>query len=163
MRDPQVDDRINSYLKTTVAKDLFMLIMGQHLGSGAARTVVRNDLNSHQVLKFETEGTFFQNVMEWKVWQSVQGTKWEPWFAPCVAISPNGIVLVQQYARPARREELPEKVPSFFTDMKVSNWGIYEGRPVAVDYGVNLLIDRGLTNAMKAAEWYDEGAATDGP
>ena len=72
-------------------------------------------------------------------------------------------MLVQQYARPARREELPEKVPSFFTDMKVSNWGIYEGRPVAVDYGVNLLIDRGLTNAMKAAEWYDEGATTDGP
>ena len=156
MIDPHVKDRIESHMSTTVARDLFMLFMGNHLGSGVARTVVRNYVNPDQVLKFETEGTAFQNIMEWKVWESVQGTKWEPWFAPCIAISPNGIVLVQDYARPATLAELPDKIPSFFTDTKISNWGVYQDRPVAVDYGLNLIIERGFSKTMKTANWDNE-------
>jgi len=93
-------------------------------------------------------------VMEWQVWDRVawvEGIK--DWFCPLVGISNCGTVLIQKKAIDLRKEELPERVPSFFTDLKTENWGMYNGKPVIRDYGTHLLMERGMTKAMKKAKW----------
>jgi hypothetical protein len=52
-----------------------------------------------------------------------------------IRISPAGAVLIMQKADPIREAELPKKLPALFTDLKISNWGIINGRPVCIDYG----------------------------
>jgi hypothetical protein len=48
---------------------------------------------------------------------------------------------------------LPAEVPTFFTDLKLANWGSYKNHPVAVDYGKHLLLERGQSGRMRKADW----------
>ena len=73
---------------------------------------------------------------------------------PCIAISDDGIVLVQKKTTEATKKQYPKKIPNFFTDTKYQNFGIYKGHLVCHDYG-DLLIEKGLTKRMKNAEWWD--------
>lgn len=138
----------------TLTQDLFELIVGKKLGEGSCRTVYECALDKTHVIKFEEGAQRFQNVMEWQVWDRVQWVKGiGPWFCPLVAISPCGTILIQKKAEDLRPNELPKRVPAFFTDLKLENWGRYQGRPVIRDYGVHLLMERGMTSAMKTAKW----------
>lgn len=132
----------------SLACDLFDMVAGPKLGSGVSRVVYECYMRPRSVIKFENARTF-QNVQEWQVWHEVQGTAYEKWFAPCYEISKCGRILIQGKTRPFKPGEVPKKVPSFFTDMKIGNWGMYKGKPVCHDYGIHLLIQRGMTCGMR--------------
>ncbi len=138
---------------SVVSKDLFCMVTGTQLGEGIARDVYRSALIPSQVFKFETRSGSFQNILEWETWEHVKHTKYRRWFAPCHAISPCGTILIQEYARAIETSELPTHIPAFFTDIKQKNWGMLDGRPVCVDYGYTLLMEKGMTSKLRKAEW----------
>lgn len=124
-------------------------LTGAFVGSGAYRDVYRMRHADHLVLKIEARGMTFSNAHEWSIWQEVQGTKWEKWFAPCVSIDGYGAVLVQHRTMPPTREQWNElkRVPAFLADLKPSNFGMLDGRIVAHDYGNHNFLGLGIENA----------------
>ena len=143
------------YFNNTIAGDFFKLIAGRRLGSGVGREVWTCELDPSIVIKFETGSASFQHVVEWEAWQAL---RWSDdaakWLAPCVSISCCGSILVQKRTEPLRREELPERVPSWATDLKLENWGMLDGHPVMHDYGLaSVIISRGATKHMRKADW----------
>jgi hypothetical protein len=142
-----VDRMIQSF------EDGFNLLCGREVGRGMTRTVFDCNLRPDCVVKVENDEvrTHFQNLMEWMVWRRVCGTEFEKWFAQVVAISPNGRVLIMKKTVP--HGEYPTKVPSFFTDFKRGNFGFVNGNFVCHDYGTHLLMERGMTKAMRTVNW----------
>lgn len=149
-------------------KELFRMLCGRVLGQGAARTVYEHAFDPTVVIKFEHTAGNFQNIMEWEAWQRIKHTDLSQWFAPCLAISPNGCVLAQRRTR--RPTNYPDKVPAFFTDLKLDNFGILphgncftdevlvdrnpKGTFVCHDYGLTLLFEKGMTKRMVKADWW---------
>ena len=97
---------------------------------------IRDDL----VVKVEDNGDAghrsFANVREFDFW-----TYWrdyEPvakWLAPCEFLSPDGRIMLQRRVDPIPSTfELPATLPTFLTDHKRTNFGMFEGRLVCVDY-----------------------------
>jgi len=144
-------------LPLTCKNDLARLVCGKFLSSGISRVVYEYTLDPTKVVKIETSAGFFQNVLEWEVWQNVRDTRWAKWFAPVHYISDNGSVLIQSRTVPAQKRDIPKQLPDFFTDLKLENFGLLDGRFVAHDYGFNLLLFNGLTRGrMKSfseKEW----------
>ena len=143
----------SSHFRTTVAKDLSRLAVGDLLGAGQFREVFEWLPDPSMVVKIEDRAKSFSNVHEELVWQRVRGTEFAKWFAPVHAISDNGTVLLMERTGPLLPRELPKQVPAFFTDLKLSNWGRLNGRVVCHDYGIHLLIEKGLTKRMRRADW----------
>lgn len=143
----------SEYFKTTIGMDFFDLIAGKKIGNGVARQVFLHRQMPDHVIKIEVASQSFQNTMEWEVWNAVQFTDLSKWFAPCVDISPCGIVLIQKRAEGIPAHLLPKKVPSFMVDLKQENWGVIKKKPVCFDYGYTNLINRGITNHMRLAQW----------
>lgn len=114
--------------------DLAHLLLGEGIGYGQNRSVWALTFNPELVIKLEG-GSDFQNIMEWNIWKGVKGTKLEKWFAPCVAISPNGIWLVQKRITFPPRSAYPPKLPAFLGDLKYANYGKFGKQWVACDYG----------------------------
>lgn len=143
----------------TITRDLFGLVVGSFLGSGVSREVYEFTLDESLVVKFEEGSRSFSNVAEWELWREVcKAPKFAKWFAPCVSISPCGTILLQkrcQVFTSVSDPKLPKKIPRHFTDCKISNWGLYKGVPVCLDYGVNLVATYGLTHSLKNPNWYD--------
>lgn len=148
---------MNDHFKTALAQDLLGMVVGRYDGYGTYRAIFDHATDASLIVKVENQSQSFSNVNEWNVWQAVKETKLARWFAPCVDISPRGIVLIARRCKPIPREMLPDKVPAFFTDLKVENWGLYEGRPVCLDYGCHLMLERGMTTKLRAARWTDHG------
>lgn len=119
----------------TMARDLGHMLIGSPLGYGQNRSVWGLEHRSDLVLKLEATGDEFQNPMEWRVWRAVEGTALEKWFAPCVAISPNGVWLLQKKITFPPRSEYPPKLPAFFPDTKFMNFGKLGKQWCACDYG----------------------------
>lgn len=136
-------------------EDAFNLLCGRKIGDGMTRTVFECNVRSDFVVKVEDDEprSHFQNLMEWFVWKRVCGTHYEKWFAPVVEISPDGRLLLMKKTRPMG--EPPTKMPTFFTDFKTSNYGLYEGRIVCHDYGTTLLMEVGMSKRMKSVRWSD--------
>jgi hypothetical protein len=133
--------------------DLIMMMTGDWIGGGAGRDVFAFGPNPSLVLKVEPNGGSFQNVMEWEVWCSVdEDSPEEKWLAPCLCISPSGRFLLQQRTQPLLK--YPEKVPSFLADTKPENFGMYDGRCVAHDYGTTLNKPKSLSMRMVKAKWW---------
>lgn len=120
------------------------------IGSGAYRHVYGLAGRPDCVLKVEYgQGTHsqFHNVAEWHTWCEVEQTQWAKWFAPCVSIDGVGVSMVQRRTQPLT--EWPQAIresglPALFTDVKLANWGLLDGRAVCHDYGYNSLMPRGL-------------------
>lgn len=146
---------VTDYFTTTVARDFVDLFAGEYLGGGTARHVFTLRTDPTMVVKVETTANSFQNVQEWDVWLRVRETSHAKWFAPCVNISTCGIVLIQRRTMPATEVDYPEKIPSFFTDLKRTNFGRLEDRLVCHDYGLNLLMEEGMTKKLRKAKWWD--------
>jgi len=135
-------------------KEAFNLLCNDRIGGGIARQVWNSLLLPNSVVKVEENGGSFQNVMEWETWKRVKGTPAEKWFAPCEWISPNGSILIM--AKTMQPHEYPEQMPIFLCDFKRTNYGVYDGRLVCHDYGLNFSMEYGLfTKRMKKAEWWD--------
>jgi hypothetical protein len=147
---------------TEAYEDAFSMLCGTQLGRGMSRTVFHCTLLPDCVVKVETEHSTFQNVLEWQTWCTVQHTDHSEWFAPCEWISPNGKVLIQRRTFPVGPAHLPTKMPAWFTDFKVQNYGMIPrkgkqpARLVCHDYGTSLALQEGTTTRrMKAPMWYD--------
>lgn len=123
------------------------------VGYGTHRTVYGSALLPDCVLKFEL-GDRFANVIEWEVWNAVKETEFSRWFAPCVSISPNGLILAQKKTEKAYT--YPTEIPAFFTDIKGENFGMLDGRFVCHDYANNLLMENGMTKKMRKVNWDSE-------
>lgn len=118
------------------------------------------------VLKVEHHGntsiTGFQNVNEWRVWQHVEHvTAINMCFAPCVFISKCGQYLLQKRTFPMSKAQAPLWVPKFMTDVKMSNFGLLDDKPVAHDYGLHLMLEEGMDLVLKPARWLDLDEWTD--
>ena len=109
------------------------VLLGKKIGFGAYRTVYECSLNKEYVVKIENDNNGFSNMREWKVWEEVEYTPFAKWFAPCIMISDNGLVLIQK--KVTAKEKLPNKIPYFFTDVKPENFGYIDGKFVCCDYG----------------------------
>lgn len=137
------------------ADDAFNFLCGHKIGDGMTRTVYDCNIRKDVVIKVENHDirTHFQNLHEWMVWQRVCGTDYEKFFAPVLAISPNGRLLMMARTTPIEHARLPKSVPAFFTDLKPSNFGLYKGKFCAHDYGTHLLMENGMNKRVKKAEW----------
>lgn len=150
---PWFSEALGPSFESGLQRELLEFLCGQWLGAGMSREVFRFALDDRYVIKFEPIGHHFQNVEEMTTWQTVEHTRFAKWFAPCKAISECGRIMLQQYAEPLAAVALPAEVPAFFTDLKPGNWGRIGKQPVALDYGRTLLMSRGLSNAMRKAQW----------
>lgn len=151
--DPWFSNALGPSFESGLQRELLEFLCGQRLGAGMSREVFRFNLDDRYVIKFEPIEHRFQNVEEYTVWQTVEHTAYAKWFAPCKAISGCGRIMLQQYAEPIAAAALPAEVPSFFTDLKSSNWGRIGKQPVALDYGRTLLMTKGLSSRMRKADW----------
>lgn len=136
-------------------RELFWTIADKKIGEGWTREVFDSKVLPNCVIKVEDASGRFQNVQEWDIWQKVVGTPYSRWFAECKWISPSGSILIMEKTRTPAPHEYPDLVPSFFTDMKRTNFGMSGKWLVAHDYGVNLLTEKGLNKRMKKAHWWD--------
>lgn len=134
-------------------------VLGPELGYGAARRVYACAMNRDHVVKVEEEGSIeFQNVSEWLVWLwSEDRPEFRRWLAPCISISPLGRFLVQaRVQQPIPEKKLPKKLPMWIADTKRENFGLYQGRIVACDYGTFwATIMESASQKRVKAHWWD--------
>ena len=125
------------------------------IARGAARQVFASKLDPSSVWKVEDGARSFQNVNEWEFWNHVKDGPLAEWLAPCEAISSTGAILLQKRTRPVSISELPDKIPAAFTDLKVTNWGMFDNRIVCHDYG-KLILDADVSTKLVRAKWWEE-------
>lgn len=146
------DSDVRAYFDNTITLDLFQLICGDVLGSGAGRTVYECMIRPDLVVKVETPSHSFQNQSEWRFWNDWRmDADMKKWLAPCEAISACGTVLLQRRTEPVHPDHYPDRLPKFLTDTKRSNFGILDGKFVCHDYG---LVVSTVSTALKKAEWW---------
>ena len=141
------------YLKDPkISLEIFDCILGEFIGSGCSREVYQHPHRNNCVIKIERGGGSGDNFSEYNIWQSVKYTENAKWFAPCEWISENGMVLVQRktkllYSRSSTK--IPEKIPTFFTDIHSKNFGWIGNQLVAHDYAFTLGITVSAAVAAK--------------
>lgn len=151
-----MSDVRGSYFNGSINRDFFDVMCGKLLGSGVGREVYVSRLDPTLVVKFEVGQRSFQNAMEWETWEELQHHKPSAkWLAPCVSISPCGMVLIQKRTQPLGTLR-PPMIPIWATDTKVGNWGTLNGKPVMHDYGKTLLLGRGAATRLKKADWWGD-------
>ena len=137
-------------------EDLKDLLLGQDLGIGIHRVVGVYKPDPTLVIKCAIEYPNI-NVLEDEVWMAVKDTSISKWFAPCVAISPCGMFLLQKRAEMRPRSEYPKLVPNFFTDLKYANYGWINGQLVCVDYAsmISTSLTHKWSGKLKKAFWWE--------
>ena len=110
-------------------------VIGNLIGRGVCRHVYECKENKDIVIKIEPYAKDFQNVKEWNVWQQFKNfNEVSDRLAPCIDISPCGVVLIQKKCD--KVVTFPEYLPEFMTnDPTYQNFGLLEGRLVLIDYG----------------------------
>ncbi len=151
-------DTVRGHFNGVISVDMFNLMCGKWLGGGISRGVYVLGIDPSLVIKVETASTSFQNAMEWEVWNSLEReeTTAMDWFAPCHYISECGTILIQARTAPMHKSEAPKKLPAYFTDVKIQNFGWYDGRIVAHDYGYHKFVSLGSKCNLRRADWHDD-------
>jgi hypothetical protein len=123
-----------------VSIEFFRAMLGDLLGEGRDRYVFQSVFNKNEVIKFDMS-LENSNVIEWTVWNDIKHDKaTAKWFAPVIKMSPCGRVLVMRKADMYRdRSTYPKRLPSFFGDIKYTNFGFIGNQCVCVDYAINYL------------------------
>lgn len=158
VRPPVTHNGVRGHFDGNVSIDMFNLMCGKWLGGGISRGVYVLGIDPSLVIKIETVSGSFQNVMEWETWSSLElddGPAMD-WFAPCHYISSCGTILIQARTRPIDKSQAPKKMPSYFTDVKYQNFGWYDNRIVAHDYGYHKFVSLGSKCNLKRVTWYDD-------
>ncbi len=145
------DEDIALLFTNVIPRDLFYMVAGGYLGGGDGREVYEFRVDCDYVIKFESTSYSFQNVHEWDVWQAIKGTEFAKWFAPCKMLSPCGTVLIQR--RTKQPLCYPGILPNFFTDTRKDNFGVIGDQFVCHDYGITLLMEKGMSKRMKKVKW----------
>ncbi|MGH7240036.1 MAG: hypothetical protein ACREHG_08210 [Candidatus Saccharimonadales bacterium] len=153
---------IESKLKSIVTgrvwstKEVLDAFGAEFIANGVYRSVYSIKGSDKYVLKIEHEKgrvdkpPNHMNIMEYMNYiEWFRGTCYEKWLAPCYVVTYDSRIMLQARVKPAAKKDMPAKLPSFFTDKKVANWGWYNGRIVCVDYSM-IVPDQ---NKMKRAIW----------
>lgn len=137
-------------------------LLGKKLGNGIDREVFVYRANEDQVIKIETGSGNYQNVMELQVWASAvdqlpHSANLKNHLAQVFQISDYGTILrMERTWPPPSGFKWPNKMPAGLGDFKRSNYGLTkDGRLVCHDYGSSLFIHRGISKAMRKADWWD--------
>jgi hypothetical protein len=140
----------------TQYEDLKELLFGEIQGVGIHRKVGVYNLDKTLVIKCAIECPNI-NVLEEEIWQMVKDTNIAKWFAPCVAISPCGIFLLQKRVERRPRSEYPKLIPSFFGDTKYTNFGWIDGKFVCCDYAgfISTSMCHKWSGKMVKANWWE--------
>lgn len=122
-----------------VNTDLILMICGKKLGQGYSRVCYEYNLDDNFVVKIEPQNTT-SNISERLLWDEVQGLKgskaWvKEWFAPIIYCTPNNKILIMRKTKQDFNKTRPNKVPSFFQDVKEDNFGWIGNKFVCHDYG----------------------------
>jgi hypothetical protein len=136
-------------------QDLVTLVCGQYLGSGSSRQVYVFAPNPTYVIKLQVDTGTFQNQREWKVWQDFRYSDGQKWLAPIDYISDMGAWMLQKRTQPVTLAQLQRRlprVPKYLTDLKVGNWGTYNGKIVCHDYGTAI---HEVHAGTKVAKWWE--------
>lgn len=137
-------------------EDLKNLVFGKALGFGIHRKVGTWKIDETLVIKCAVECPNI-NILEEEIWQMVKDTEIGKWFAPCIAISPCGMFLLQKRTEPRQRSEYPKQIPSFFGDMKYSNFGWIGKQFVCHDYAgyISTSMCHKWNGKLKKAYWWE--------
>jgi len=147
-------DRLDSCFGGHLNKEFLHFICGPRLGHGISREVFACRIREDCVVKFEPEHGHFANVQEAIAWNLVaDDPEVSRWLAPVVAISACGRILLQKRTTKAHPSQYPDRIPSFLTDQKYENFGMYKGRLVSHDYALNRMASLGDTNRTMKAHW----------
>lgn len=136
-----------------VYEDAFNMLCGRKLGEGIHRQVFECKILPHLVVKVENDlYRYFANVYEQRVWSDNEYCeKVARWLAPVAFMSPDAKVLLQYRTDPLPQNySLPDRVPTFLTDLKRENFGIFEGRLVCHDYAMTV---SNLSTRLTKAHW----------
>ena len=123
--------------RTPTLDQLRDFLLGERLGFGVDREVYVYRPDPRLVIKLQVGEYDFQNVAEWNLWVNASAAL-RKHLAPVHDISPTGAVLLQARCEPCPEHLIPAKMPKVLADLHKDNLGLYEGRPVAVDYGRHL-------------------------
>jgi len=137
----------DSYLKR--------LLCGQLKGHGASRDVYQCKIHPGFVVKVQYNGKF-DNVIESEIWDAIKYADWwAKWFAECVFISKTGKILVQEKIILSEfKSDYPKKIPKFFTDIKIDNYGWVGDQFKCCDYSFVLGMLTGcMDKKMRRAIW----------
>lgn len=137
-------------------EDVQSLILGHKLGAGIHRLVYEYRPDPAWVVKVACECPNI-NVLEEEVWSSIKEADMSKWFAPCGRISECGIFLLQRKVESLPIAQYPTHVPSFFGDLKYTNFGLYQGRFVCCDYAsfIATSMCHKWSGRMKKADWWE--------
>ena len=137
-------------------EDLRGLILGKKLGSGIHRDVFEYKQDNNLVIKCSIEYPNI-NILEFEVWLMVKDTQISKWFAPCIDISPCGMYLIQKKIEIRPESEYPKLVPSFFDDLKYSNYGWIKDKFVCCDYAgfIASSMSHKWSGKLKKVEWWE--------
>lgn len=113
--------------------DLSDLFIGNFIANGSSRSVYHYNMNNNWVVKIDRSANF-NNVSEWDIWHNMKDTKAAKYLAPCHHISSCGRVMLQSKTKPVTIEMMPKRIPAFFADTKVDNWGRIGNNIVCHDY-----------------------------
>ena len=145
---------ISEKLDLPMAHELLSSLLGVRLGRGISREVFVREFDESMVIKIEDlEKGYFANVAEFQIWNQVVGTPYARWFAPSRSLSLGGRLLMQARTLPPAIRDLPAEIPAIFSDVKIENFGMYEGRLVCHDYA--FLSNRFFSKKvrMRKASW----------
>lgn len=149
----QRGEAMSAINEVAAQREALFMLCGEKLGHGSGREVYSCSCNPGWVIKIETNGGSFQNVIEWDTWSWAKTLPQRKWFAPCYYISPSGVVMLQAKTETARRHTLPTKMPAFMSDFKLENFGWIGKQFVCHDYGISWAARRGMSSAMKRVMW----------
>lgn len=137
-------------------EDLKGLLFGEALGIGVHRKVGVYLPDKTLAIKCAIE-TPNINVLEYETWFMVRDTDCAKWFAPCIDISPCGIFLLQKRVEKLPKDQYPKMIPTFFGDLKYSNFGLLNGKFVCCDYGSFMYTSmvHKWSGKMKKADWWE--------
>lgn len=128
---------------------------GKLISQGLNRDVYECKHDPNWVVKIQRTQNF-DNVIEWRLWNAFyDGTNYNEHLADCLTISESGLVLFQKRVTHGNIEDYPKKVPAYFTDFKIQNYGWIGERFVCCDYSNCLDMMTGIVpDRLKKADWW---------
>lgn len=145
-----------------IIADFLAMYLGEKLGSGIAREVYDYKPGSIQghdcVVKVEVDQKCdFQNVAEYTLWEQAS-PHLRKFLAPVFNISPGGRILIMAKCEPCPKHLIPAKFPSVLRDLHEENIGLFDGKPVAMDYGRHIAAT--MASNSKAMRALDKAETT---
>ena len=133
---------------------------GELIASGLNRDVYECKHDANWVVKIQ-KTTNFDNVLEYKLWDAYyHAPEYKKWLAECLTITETGLVLYQRKVEHKSIEFYPDKVPCWFTDFKIQNFGWIGKNFVCCDYAGSFDRMTGIVpSRMRKAKWWVANAS----